>query len=391
MPVAKVSKAMTEKKVKATTKKDLFNKTETTEENKMMQSDEDVEQASSENTKSKKSKRTSKEKKSIYDLLEEDIRNSELSLQEQNEHLARLLRARNKKVNIILVGATGSGKSSTVNALFDMSVAKVGLGVDPETTVIDKYDLDNLTIWDTPGLGDGLTDEEYGEMIVEKLSEFDENGDPLIDLVLVVVDASSKDLGTTYSLINDVVIPSLGDDAPGRILIGINQADMAMKGKHWDEEKNEPDEVLYEFLRKKAISIKNRIESVTGVETRPIFYCAGYTDENGDQCKPYNLTKLLYYIVKSVPAEKRLSLADNINEDEDNWLYDDEEEDYKGEVKKSFFQSVRLYIKQTAEKASDIGYDILGIPGDYIGRVLGTQWGLVKGFFKTMFGHPAQD
>ncbi len=391
MPVAKAINGMSEKQAKAAAKNAAPAKTEATEETNMMQSDEAVKQASSENTKSKKSKRTSKEKKSIYDLLEEDIRNSELSLQEQNEHLARLLRARNKKVNIILVGATGSGKSSTVNALFDMSVAKVGLGVDPETSVIDKYDLDNLTIWDTPGLGDGLTDEEYGEMIVEKLSEFDENGDPLIDLVLVVVDASSKDLGTTYSLINDVVIPSLGDDAPGRILIGINQADMAMKGKHWDEEKNEPDEVLYEFLRKKAISIKNRIESVTGVETRPIFYCAGYTDENGDQCKPYNLTKLLYYIVKSVPAEKRLSLADNINEDEDNWLYDDEEEDYKGEVKKSFFQSVRLYIKQTAEKASDLGYEILGIPGDYIGRVLGTQWGLVKGFFKTMFGHPAQD
>ena len=391
MPVAKVINGMSEKQAKAVAKNAAPAKTEATEETNMMQSDEAVKQASSENTKSKKSKRTSKEKKSIYDLLEEDIRNSELSLQEQNEHLARLLRARNKKVNIILVGATGSGKSSTVNALFDMNVAKVGLGVDPETSVIDKYDLDNLTIWDTPGLGDGLTDEEYGEMIVEKLSEFDENGDPLIDLVLVVVDASSKDLGTTYSLINDVVIPSLGDDAPGRILIGINQADMAMKGKHWDEEKNEPDEVLYEFLRKKAISIKNRIESVTGVETRPIFYCAGYTDENGDQCKPYNLTKLLYYIVKSIPAEKRLSLADNINDDEDNWLYDDEEEDYVGEVKKSFFQSVRLYIKQTAEKASDIGYDILGIPGDYIGRFIGTQWGLVKGFFKTMFGHPAQD
>ncbi len=391
MPIAKVINGMSEKQAKAVAKNATSAKTEATEETKMMQGDEAAEQASSKSTTSKKSKRASKEKKSIYDLLEEDIRNSDLSLQEQNEHLARLLRARNKKVNIILVGATGSGKSSTVNALFDMSVAKVGLGVDPETSVIDKYDLDNLTIWDTPGLGDGLTDEEYGEMIVEKLSEFDENGDPLIDLVLVVVDASSKDLGTTYSLINDVVIPSLGEDAPGRILIGINQADMAMKGKHWDEEKNEPDEVLYEFLRKKAISIKNRIESVTGVETRPIFYCAGYTDENGDQCKPYNLTKLLYYIVKSVPAEKRLSLADNINEDEDNWLYDDEEEDYKGEVKKSFFQSVRLYIKQTAEKASDLGYEILGIPGDYIGRVLGTQWGLVKGFFKTMFGHPAQD
>ncbi len=392
MSRANVSNGLPLNMAKAAAKSLSSEKVEAAEETKMNNGDGTAKQTNSEETASKKSKkRASKEKKSIYDLLEEDIRNSDLSLQEQNEHLARLLRARNKKVNIILVGATGSGKSSTVNALFDMSVAKVGMGVDPETSVIDKYDLDNLTIWDTPGLGDGLTDEEYGEMIVEKLSEFDENGDPLIDLVLVVVDASSKDLGTTYSLINDVVIPSLGEDAPGRILIGINQADMAMKGKHWDEEKNEPDEVLYEFLRKKAISIKNRIESVTGVETRPIFYCAGYTDENGEQCKPYNLTKLLYYIVKSVPAEKRLSLADNINDDEDNWLYDDEEEDYKGEVKKSFFQSVRLYIKQTADKASDIGYDILGIPGDYLGRFIGTQLGLVKGFFKTLFGHPASE
>ncbi len=353
-------------------------------------SDESVDESSVEKKGEKKRRTAKKDKQSIYDLLEEDIRNSDMTLLEKNEHLSRLIKARNKKVNIILVGCTGSGKSSTVNAIFDMSVAKVGVGVDPETSVIDKYELDNLVIWDTPGLGDGLTDEDYGEMIIEKLSEFDENGDPLIDLALVIIDASSKDLGTTYSLINDVVIPALGDDdSEGRILVGINQADMAMKGKHWDEEKNEPDEVLFDFLKKKAESIQGRIKSVTGVDTRPVFYCAGYTDDDGVQCKPYNLTKLLYYIVKSIPAEKRLSLADNLNDEEDNWLYDDEEEDYKTEIKKRFFESVKAYISDSADKGGDIGWDVFGIVGEKVGKVVGGSWGLVKGFFKTLFGHRA--
>ena len=54
-----------------------------------------------------------------------------------------------ENVNLLLVGATGSGKSSTINAMFNMQVAKVGVGVDPETACIEKYELGGLTIWDT--------------------------------------------------------------------------------------------------------------------------------------------------------------------------------------------------------------------------------------------------
>ncbi len=230
----------------------------------------------------------------IYELLDSDIRNSDLPEEEKIEQLSKLIKARDRKVNILVIGAVGSGKSSTVNAMFDMSVAKVGVGVDPETSSMESYELDNLVIWDTPGLGDGTTDERYNQMIKEKLEELDANGDPLIDLALMVIDASSKDLGTTYTLINDVVIPALGEDVKGRILIGINQADVAMKGKHWNEEKNEPDEVLLGFLKDKAKSVKERIESVTGVETEPVYYCAGYTESDGNQRKPWNLTRVLF-------------------------------------------------------------------------------------------------
>ena len=67
----------------------------------------------------------SKEKKSIYELLEEEIMASELPEAEKATKLSRLIQVRNKQVNIMLVGATGSGKSSTINAMFDMDVAKV--------------------------------------------------------------------------------------------------------------------------------------------------------------------------------------------------------------------------------------------------------------------------
>ena len=140
--------------------------------------------------------------KNIYDLLEEEINASEMSAEEKNKHLSALVKMRGQKINLMVVGATGSGKSSTINSIFNTTVAKVGVGVDPETGEIEKYEFENLTVWDTPGLGDGVEeDTAHTKMIIEKLSETDENGNMLIDLVLVVLDASSKDMKTPCELL----------------------------------------------------------------------------------------------------------------------------------------------------------------------------------------------
>lgn len=325
-------------------------------------------------------------KKSIYEMIEEEILGSDLAEREKNKRLSRLLKVKDKTVNIMLVGATGCGKSSTVNAMFDMSVAKVGVGVDPETADITSYQLDNLVIWDTPGLGDSKkNDKKFNKMITKKLSELDEKGKPVIDLVLVIIDSSSKDLGTSYDLINNVLIPCMEDEAEKRILIGLNQADIAMKGKHWDSVNNEPDEVLLDFLKQKVDSVQARIYNATGLSIKPIFYCAGYTDENGDQCKPYNLTKLLYYIVNSVKAEKRLALADNLNTNEDVWLHDDCEDDYSYKVNERFFKSVGYYMGELADVGGEIGSALLGIPGRVVGYVLGGAYGAVYGVVDKIF------
>ena len=60
-------------------------------------------------------------------------------------------------LDVMVTGATGAGKSSTLNSFFDKAVAKVGDGVDPETMKLDSYRLtEQMRFWDTPGLGDGI-------------------------------------------------------------------------------------------------------------------------------------------------------------------------------------------------------------------------------------------
>ena len=202
-----------------------------------------------------------------------DVLNSTLDESKKTKMLHNLSFPENQQINIMITGATGVRKSSTINALFDANVANVGTGVDPETMDIKWYKLKNLILWDTPGLGDGAeADARHAKNIVKKLNELDANGNPLIDLVLVLLEGGSRDLGTSYDLINNVIIPNLGGKTD-RILIAINQADVAMKGRHWDDVNNRPDFTLEKFLREQAQSVKRRVREATGVNIpTPIYY-----------------------------------------------------------------------------------------------------------------------
>lgn len=333
-------------------------------------------------------------RENIYETMENDVLNANLDEAEKSKLLKNIMRLKDKKVNIMITGATGCGKSSTINALFDMEVAKVGVGVDPETMDIEKYELNNLTLWDTPGLGDGKeADNRHAKNIIKKLAEVDENGDALIDLVLVILDGGTRDLGTSYELINSVIIPNLGEDKKNRILVAINQADVAMKGRYWDYEKNEPMDKLKEFLDNKVVSVKNRIKEATGVDIEPIYYSAGFKEEGEEQSRPYNLSKLLYYIVKATPSEKRAVYVNNTNEDENMWRDNDDLLDYGEETRKSIMDSVIEGASRGVEIGGEIGGEIgsiFGKTGEKIGRAVGGTVGrvvgAVSGFFKGIFG-----
>jgi len=321
-------------------------------------------------------------RESVFKKVEDSVFASQEILEEDKHRmLENILKLKNQKVNLMITGATGSGKSSTINALFDTEVAKVGVGVDPETMDIQKHDLDNLVLWDTPGLGDGKKkDNQHAKAILKKLNELDDHGMPLIDLVLVILDGGNRDLGTSYELINEVIIPNLGSNAADRILIAINQADVAMKGRYWDYEDNKPEPKLINFLDQKVKSVKSRVKEATGVDVEPIYYSAGYKDEDQKQI-PWNLSKLLYFIVNNTPEEKRLSYVDHLSDKKEMWEKSDDLEDYRKETRKSF-QDVAKHVAGNALAGAAAGAaigSVIPVIGTAIGSVVGATFGLVSG------------
>ncbi|POO87535.1 GTPase [Clostridium sp. 3-3] len=326
-------------------------------------------------------------KSSIFNEMQDDIYASNLPEKEKQKILKNILKLKDQKINIMVTGATGSGKSSTINALFNTQVAKVGIGVDPETMEIARYDLDNLVLWDSPGLGDGKeADNRHSKNIIKKLSECDENGNAVIDLVLVILDGSTRDLGTSYELINQVIIPNLGENKKDRILVAINQCDVAMKGRYWNFEDNKPEIKLENFLEEKVQSVRNRIKEGTGVDVTPIYYSAGFKEE-GEEQRPYNLSKLLYFIIQHTPKEKRLVYVNNISKDDEVWKDNDDLKDYSKEIKQTFAETVEDCATSGADIGGDIGA-IFGKTGETIGRaagaVIGGAVGVAKGVWNAL-------
>ncbi len=324
-------------------------------------------------------------KNTIFTKLENDINLSSIDDITKNKLFTNLLNLKEQKLNLMITGATGCGKSSTINAMFNMEVAKVGVGVEPETMDIQKYALENLVLWDSPGLGDGKEkDIAHSKAIIDKLNEVDKDGNPLIDLVLVILDGGSRDLGTSYELINSVIIPNLGENAKDRILVAINQADVAMKGRYWDFENNKPEAKLVDFLNLKVKSVQKRVQEATGVEIEPIFYSAGFKEDNEKQY-PYNLSKLLYFIIQYTPAKKRLIFVDTASKKEEMWSDNDEITDYNLEIKKSFMETVIEYASKGADIGENIG-SVFGSTGRAIGKAIGTVIGTVRGAISNFFG-----
>lgn len=318
----------------------------------------------------------------LDNIIEGITENADISEAAKNHLMLQMNKLKDTKINILITGATGCGKSSTINALFGKDAAKVGQGVDPETMDIEKFELNNIILWDSPGLGDGKeSDRSHSKNIIDKLHEKNKDGSALIDLVLVLLDGSSRDLGTSYELINEVIIPNLGEDTD-RLLVAINQCDIAMSGRNWNHEKSEPEAKLVNFLEEKVTSTKRRVKEATGVDVKPIYYSAGYKDEDEEQ-QPYNLSKLLMFIINHTKPEKRAVYINDINRDKKMWEKDDELEDYTSNIQQSIWDSVRSSMATGGDIGREIG-GVLGPAGRAIGGAIGGAVGAAIGISKRL-------
>lgn len=200
-------------------------------------------------------------------------------------------------LDILLVGGTGTGKSSTLNALFNSTVAKVGEGVDPETQHVSAHSLhDYLRFHDSAGLGDGKeNDYNHAKNITWELQRTCNTDYHFMDLTMVLLDGGSRDLGTAFQLLESVVLKAI---EPQRVIVAINQADMAMKGRYWNTHSNKPEPTLVNFLEEKAHSVQHRINESTGLTiNKPIYYSAKFH---------YNIHALVDHIIHHFPTSRRV-------------------------------------------------------------------------------------
>jgi predicted GTPase len=170
--------------------------------------------------------------------------------------------------------------------------AKVGYGVDPETKHIQKYMLNRyIRLWDTPGLGDNPADDAaytraISDLLRKRTTAADGSRGHIIDMALVLVDAGSRDIGTVYSILNTLIFSRINEN---RVLLAVNQADMAMKRRHW--EGAAPDDTLRRFLDEQAESLQKRVFEATGKRIKkPVYYSAANN---------FNLYSLIDYIIDS--------------------------------------------------------------------------------------------
>ncbi len=204
-----------------------------------------------------------------------------------------------RPLDIMITGPTGVGKSSTLNTIFGTEVVRPGVGADLETMVITEHRLnDFIRFWDTPGLGDTPEkDKRHRELIKSKLREwYGTSGNiyKIIDLVLIICDASARDLGTTYDLIEKVLLPKIDAE---RVLLALNKADFALCGRHFDNTSKMPDSKLEQKLTEKKESLKKRIKDSTRlIIPEPVAYSAEYD---------YNIKRVLDLIIDNAPSERR--------------------------------------------------------------------------------------
>ncbi|MCR9353794.1 GTPase family protein [Vibrio alginolyticus] len=326
------------------------------------------------------------EQHDLFTTLESEIRQALLNERTRTKLLDNLKQMRATELNILITGATGAGKSSTINALFDMGVAEVGISCEPHTQGVTQYRLNNLILWDSPGLGDGIEeDKRHARLLKNTLRARDEQNRFVIDLVLVILDGGSRDLGTPITLINNVLIPALGEDAQHRLIIAINQADNALKGNQsWDYETNTPTPASKAYLETMVRSVHRRVLLATGVYLKPVYYVAGHCDGLAKQ-RPYNLSKLLYLIVERLPKNKRLLLANRtLSPRHENWK-DNDASDYNKKTSLSLWEAIFDTTTQGAQYGEEIG-SVFGTTGKQLGKIIGGALGACLGSLRYLFG-----
>jgi uncharacterized protein len=186
---------------------------------------------------------------------------------------------------VAVIGKSGVGKSTTINALFnlDEKISHVGAGtiIEAERTVVLPNEV-KLKIVDMPGLGEDIDRDKEYELIYRRIL-------PTADLVLYVVQADLKALSMDQRILREIVCPIM-EDVKDRLVIGLNQVDKIGPG-NWNEKFNWPSPEQEESIDRKCKDIRHKLKREVRIGVDQIEYYSA--------TKRYRLFNLLAAIIKA--------------------------------------------------------------------------------------------
>lgn len=177
-----------------------------------------------------------------------------------------------KSPQIAVIGETGVGKSSTLNAMFNAgyqidhvrACTREAAALELDISEVDGAN-GSIIIYDMPRLGEDIDADELHRSTYRKvLGE--------CDVAVWVLDGHSRLFTHTQQALRDVVAVAMGDLE--RLVIGINKIDLIRPGT-WNNKYNLPSPEQEESIKTKIEDVLSKINKICKIpENRIIPYSA---------------------------------------------------------------------------------------------------------------------
>lgn len=201
---------------------------------------------------------------------------------------------------IAIIGKTGVGKSSTINALFDCELSyshTEACTQNAEPVVLTNTNGKRVIIYDMPGLGEDEDKDIEHKKTYERIL-------PECDVVLWVLDIADREMTFQQMMLREVLAYYTN-----RLVIAANKSDI-VHPNDWISSVNLPSDEQQIHLEKRIDDIRKKLVKVVEsmCEERIIYFSA---------TKKYRLEELFASMMEACPKRRAWVLEDCVNLE--NW------------------------------------------------------------------------